>query len=397
MMVALEDGLIHPDDSVDTGNGVAIIAGQHLEDHNAKRGGYGTITAAKSIRYSSNIGVAKLILRAYGDDPGKYVDGIYRIGLNKDLHLEIPGYGVARIRHPKDTKQYWSRSTLPWMSFGYETQIPPIYTLTFFNAIANDGKMVKPIFVKEIRDDGKIIEKKKPEVINGKICSPTTLAAIRQMLDDVVNASDGTGKPAHSDEIRISGKTGTAQISKGTSGYSSGGKSHQVSFCGYFPSEKPKYSCIVVIRNPRNGPPSGGQMCGSVFKEVAEEIYARDKIFRKIALPADTIHPLVPKVKNGLWKQSQYALKQLDISYIDSLSGNWSTSSLHDNTLVMKDRIVREDLVPNVIGMGAKDAVFAMESAGLRVQLSGRGAVSAQSIGAGAKSIKGQTVSLVLK
>ncbi|MDR0864110.1 MAG: penicillin-binding protein, partial [Candidatus Symbiothrix sp.] len=162
MMVALEDGLIHPEDSVDTGNGVVQIAGQTLKDHNANRGGYGMITAAKSIRYSSNIGVARLIMRAYGNHPEKYVDGIYRIGLNKDMQLEIPGYGVPRIRHPKDsTAQYWSRSTLPWMSFGYETQIPPIYTLSFFNAIANNGKLVRPMFVKEIRENGRVIEKKK--------------------------------------------------------------------------------------------------------------------------------------------------------------------------------------------------------------------------------------------
>lgn len=363
MMVALEDGLVHPEDSVETGNGVVHIAGHELRDHNANRGGYGTITAAKSIRYSSNIGVAKLILRAYGDNPGKYVDGIRKIGFHKDMKLEIPGYGIPRIRHPKDsTAHYWSRSTLPWMSFGYETQIPPVYTLSFFNAIANDGKLVKPVFVREIRENGHTIEKRKPQVINDKICSSSTLKAIRQMLDDVVNCPDGTGKPARSDKVRISGKTGTAQLSQGTAGYKAGGLSHQVSFCGFFPSDKPEYSIIVVIRKPRNGAPSGGLMCGAVFKTIAEEIYSKNIISNAKAFPVDTIHPVEPVLKRNL-----------------------------------DDIIVESGQVPNVKGMGAKDAVFAMESAGLRVNLAGRGSVVSQSIAPGTNVIKGQTVGLQLK
>lgn len=363
MMVALEDEVVHPEDSIETGNGVALIAGHELRDHNANRGGYGTITAAQSIRYSSNIGVAKLIQRAYGNNPGKYVDGIYKIGFHKDMELEIPGYGVPRIRHPKDsTAQYWSKSTLPWMSFGYETQIPPIYTLSFFNAIANNGKLVKPLFVREIRENGHTVEKKKPQVINNRICSQETLGKIRQMLDDVVNASDGTGKPAHSDKIRIAGKTGTAQLSQGAAGYRAGGLSHQVSFCGYFPAENPQYAMIVVIRKPRNGIASGGQMCGTVFKIIAEEVYSRNSITEVKAFPIDTLRPLEPLLKKRLDKQ-----------------------------------VLEAGRVPDVKGMGAKDAVYAMENAGLRVNLAGRGSVATQSIPPGANIVKGQTVALQLK
>jgi cell division protein FtsI (penicillin-binding protein 3) len=362
MLVALEDGLVHPDDPVDTGNGVAMIAGHELSDHNANRGGYGAITAAKSIRYSSNIGVAKLIMQAYGSSPEKYVDGVRRIGFHQDMRLEIPGYGIPRIRHPKDTAQYWSRSTLPWMSFGYETQIPPIYILSFFNAIANDGKLIKPIFVREIRKNGRTIERKKTEVINSKICSASTLALIRQMLDDVVNCSDGTGKPACSDKVRIAGKTGTAQLSQGAAGYKSGGLSHQVSFCGYFPSDKPRYSMIVVIRKPRHGPPSGGIMCGTVFKTIAEEIYSRNIITNTKAFPIDTIHPMEAIVK-----------KKLD------------------------DLKTETGLVPDVRGMGAKDALYAMENVGLRINLVGQGTVIAQSIPPGSEVEKGRTVVIQLR
>lgn len=400
MMVALEDGLVHPEDSVDTGNGVVQIAGQTLRDHNAHKGGYGKITAAKSIRYSSNIGVAKLIMKAYGDHPEKYVESIYKIGFNQDMELEIPGYGVPRIRHPKDEKAtYWSRSTLPWMSFGYETQIPPIYTLTFFNAIANNGKLVKPMFVKEIRDDGKIVEKKKTQVINEQICSKTTLTAIRQMLDDVVNTPDGTGKPAHSDKVRIAGKTGTAQLSQGAAGYKAGGLSHQVSFCGYFPSDAPKYSIIVVIRKPRIGIPSGGLMCGSVFKNIAEEVYARKMIYKNESFPVDTIHPLIPIVKNGLAESSLIALNNLKIAYSNTQKeSEWITSDLfNENKLLLKDREVNKQSIPNVRGMGAKDAVYALESLGLKVNISGKGTVYSQSISSGTKIVKGQTIVLQLK
>ncbi|MDR1527210.1 MAG: transpeptidase family protein [Dysgonamonadaceae bacterium] len=362
MLVALEDGLVHPDDPVDTGNGVEQIAGHELRDHNAHHGGYGMITASKSIRYSSNIGVAKLIMQAYNSHPEKYVDGVHRIGFHRDMHLEIPGYGIPYIRHPKDTARYWSRSTLPWMSFGYETQIPPIYTLSFFNAIANKGKLIKPIFVREIRENGHSIETKKTEVINSKICSPSTLTFIRQMLDDVVNCSDGTGKPARSDKVRIAGKTGTAQLSQGAAGYKSGGLSHQVSFCGYFPSDDPQYSMIVVIRKPRHGPPSGGMMCGTVFKTIAEEIYSRNIITNTKAFPTDTIHPVEAVVKK-----------------------------------ILDDLKTEAGLVPDVRGMGAKDAVYAMENAGLCVNLVGRGAVIAQSIPPGSKIEKGRTVVIQLK
>ncbi|MDR0681492.1 MAG: transpeptidase family protein [Dysgonamonadaceae bacterium] len=399
MMVAMENGRVHPEDPVDTGNGVAEIAGQILKDHNANRGGYGMITAEKSIRYSSNIGVARLIMKAYGNEPEKYVDGIYKTGFHKEMHLEIPGYGVPQIRHPKDKdSHFWSKTTLPWMSFGYETKIPPIYTLAFFNAIANNGKLIKPIFVREIQENGRIIEKKKTQVINEQICSPSTLAAIRQMLDDVVNCPDGTGKPARSDKVRISGKTGTAQLSHGAAGYKAAGLSHQVSFCGYFPSEKPKYSCIVVIRKPRNGAPSGGLMCGTVFKEIAEEVYAQNSIHKETIFPVDTIHPTMPVLKNGKSECTLQVLKNLNIDHPENKKkSEWLTANLEDNKLILNDRKINAGQVPNVKGMGAKDAIFALESAGLRVNLCGKGSVVTQSVSPGTTVIKGQTVALQLK
>ncbi len=398
MMVALEDGVIRPDDSISVGNGLYNYKGSVVRDHNADKGGYGIITASKSIRYSSNVGVAKIILKGYEKNPEKFVEGIYKIGINQDLHLEIPGAGRAKIRTPKDQSNYWSKTTLPWMSFGYETQVPPIYMLTFFNAIANNGKMVKPLFVREIQDHGKTIDKKKIEVVNPQICSPNTLTAIRAMLDDVVNQPDGTGKPAKSDVVRIAGKTGTAQIAQGAAGYKGAGLSHQVSFCGYFPADNPKYSCIVVMRKPRNGGASGGYMCGTVFKRIAEEVYAHSMPQPVNAYPIDSLQPVIPTTKNGNLKQTRYALDKLDIEYHDdSITAPWAISSIQKDKIVLNNRKIIDNLVPNVVGMGAKDAVFLLESAGLRVAVSGRGTIYSQSITPGSRVVKGQTIAITLR
>lgn len=397
MMVALEDGVIHPSDSVETGNGIFMYAGNPLRDHNWHRGGYGRISAEQAIWFSSNIGVAKIILKGYEGNPTKYVEGLYKIGWNIPLDLEIPGAGKAKIRKPDDKERYWSKTTLPWMSFGYETQIPPIYTLTFFNAIANNGTMMKPYFVKEIRQDGKVEERRKPEVLRDKICSTRTLEQIQEMLLGVVEGKGGTGGTVRSKHIRIAGKTGTAQISQGAAGYRGGGVSHQVSFCGYFPADKPKYSCIVVIRKPRIGYPSGGTMSGGVFKRVAEEVNARLSRMKTSEILPDTVRSVIPAVKSGMEKPTTYLLSKLDVSYDQESKGDWVVSEVKDTKVEVKDRSIIDNLVPNVVGMGAKDAVYLLEKSGLRVNLAGRGAVRSQSILPGAKIVRGQTIGLTLQ
>ena len=255
MMVAIEDGVVTPNTPVDVGNGSFMYSNRRMVDHNANRGGYGLINAEKAIWYSSNIGMAKIILKGYENNPKKFVDGLSRIGMDANLSIEIPGAGKPKLRWPGDKS--WSRTSLPWMSFGYEVQIPPIQMLTFFNAIANNGKMVRPMFVKDVLKNGKSVKHFDTEVVIPAICSASTLKIIQDMLYNVVNYTDpspakrdGTGKPARSDVITIAGKTGTAQISSGGA-YGTAG--HNVSFCGYFPYEDPQYTCIVVITHPRNG------------------------------------------------------------------------------------------------------------------------------------------------
>ena len=395
MMVALEDGVCQPSDTIDVGKGVYMYKGARMTDHNMNKGGYGRISAEQAIWYSSNIGVAKIILKGYEKNPTKYVEGLYKLGLTIPLNLEIPGAGRAKIRMPNDTTLYWSKTTLPWMSFGYETQIPPIYTLTFFNAIANGGKMVRPMFTKEIMHNGKTVQSFSTEVLKSSICSDKTLDIIKEMLLGVVE--QGTGKAVHSDIIRIAGKTGTAQIATGGVYRTSG---HQVAFCGYFPADEPKYSCIVVIRRPRIGYPSGGTMSGGVVKAIAEKVYASHMSFDVRDMERDSLAVLLPAAKNGNLEALENVLGKLDVeANTDSLETKWVVTKREegDEELHLRDLTIREGLVPSVIGMGAKDAVYLLESAGLRVALDGMGRVSAQSIGAGARISKGQTIRLTLK
>lgn len=392
MMVALDAGIVEPEDSVDTGKGVYMYSRARMTDHNWNKGGYGRISAEEAIWYSSNIGVAKIILKGFEKNPEEYVNRIRKIGWTADLELEIPGAGRARIRGPKD--QGWSKTSLPWMSFGYETQIPPIYTLAFYNAIANDGKMIRPIFVKEICRNGESVETKQTSTVNSSICSSRTLKIIRNMLRGVV--TQGTGKAVNSPYVEIAGKTGTAQLSTGRGGYAGGG--HQVSFCGYFPADEPRYSCIVVIRNPRIGYPSGGTMSGGVFRTIAEQIYARSLVFPVTEELADTLHSPIPRVLNGLYDQTRYVLNRLDIDYDDRQdTARWIKTDIDEQGIVVKDLEMVENLVPRVTGMGAKDAIYLLEKRGLKVQLYGSGRIVQQSISPGSRISKGQTIVLTLK
>lgn len=397
IMVALEDGYITPDQEVDTKNGVYMMHGRPMKDHNWHRGGYGVIDVTKVLMVSSNIGVSRVIDENYQNQPEKYVEGLYKLGLATPLNLDIPGAAKKpNIRKP--TKENWYKTALPWMSIGYETQVPPINTLAFYNAIANNGVMVKPKFVKSIVKDGRVIEEIPTEVLNPAIASPKTIEQIQIILEKVV--SQGLGKPAGSKQFKVSGKTGTAQVSKGSGGYKTGTMQYLVSFCGYFPSEAPKYSCIVAIQ--KSGlPASGGLMAGSVFSEIAERVYAK-YLAQDLKEAKDSTSILTPDVKNGNMVTAQYILDEIDIETTglndyDSEKPLWGNITHHPNqSIELNPKEIKEKRVPSVIGMGAKDAVYLLESQGLRVHLSGMGKVKSQSIPAGNTLVKGKTIQLRL-
>lgn len=400
IMVALEDGKITPDTEVDTGNGIMPMYGRQMKDHNWHRGGYGKIDVTRILEVSSNIGVSYLIDKYYKDDPQKFVDGLKRMSIDQPLHLQISGEGKPNIRGPKE--RYFAKTTLPWMSIGYETQVPPMNILTFYNAIANNGVMVKPKFVKAAVKNGEVVEEYPTEIINPKICSDHTLSQIRTILQKVV--SEGLAKPAGSKQFPVAGKTGTAQISQGAAGYKSGRVNYLVSFCGYFPADNPKYSCIVSIQKP-GLPASGGLMAGSVFGKIAERVYAKDLRY-ELKNAIDSTTNVIPAVKAGEMKEALYVLNQLSVPV--QREGEWNGSTVWGHpsespTAVLlnagnTDQQKKEDnRVPNVIGMGAKDAVFLLEEKGLRVRLSGVGKVRRQSLPHGSHFTKGQTVLLTLR
>jgi cell division protein FtsI (penicillin-binding protein 3) len=395
LMVALEDGVISTSDGVDTGNGIMTMYGRTMRDHNWRRGGYQYLTVPQILMVSSNIGVAYLIDKHYGKNPDKFVEGLHRMSLNEPLNLQIPGEGKPNIRRPKDG--HWSKTALPWMSIGYEIQVPPINTLVFYNAIANNGKMVRPKFVKAITRNDEVVEEFPTEVINPSICSEHTLHQIQDILEQVV--SKGLAKPAGSSQFPIAGKTGTAQISQGAAGYKGGTINYLVSFCGYFPADDPKYSCIVAIQKP-GLPASGGLMAGSVFGKIAERVYAKNLVL-DIRNAIDSVNIIIPSVKAGELAEAKHVLDDLKITAQTDFKSKkdqeiWGSTHSLPTAVTLHAKEVHKKKVPSVIGMGAKDALYLLESKGLKVHLSGVGTVYKQSIPQGSEIKPGQTISIEL-
>jgi cell division protein FtsI (penicillin-binding protein 3) len=369
-----------------------------MTDHNAKKGGFHKITLAQAIYGSSNIGVSRIIVKAYGRNPEQFVNKLYAMKLNEKMNLEIPGTASPLIKHPNDKTHEWSNTTLPWMSVGYESQIPPIYTLAFYNSIANDGKLIRPFFVKSISKNGQIIKEFKAEVINPAICKPTTLADVRSTLLGVLEDKLGTAQNVRSKYVRIAGKSGTAQISQGKGGYKTGTTKHQVAFCGYFPYEKPLYTCVVVMREPGKGYPSGGHMSGSVFKNIAERVMALNSNRKPSHIDTDSIaeKDLSPITKVGYYKAIQLVMNELNVP-LASASTDWVKTITNQKQTLVEPITVSNKVVPDLLGMGAKDAVFILENMGLNVQVQGRGKVISQNMKPGTLAKKGNSVMINLQ
>ena len=378
--------------------------GREMKDHNWTRGGYGTLTLPWTLKYSSNIGVSRIIDLHYHKNPEKFVQGIYDLGLTTDFHIPIVGYSPAKIRMPHKNHhgQYdnWSATALPWMSIGYETQIPPISTLAFYNAIANGGKMMRPRFVKQIVKNGQVLYDNPPQVVKEHIAKESTIKDITRILTEVV--SEGLGKRAGSDKFLVAGKTGTAQMSKGAAGYKAGAVNYLLSFAGFFPADKPRYSCIVCIQ--KSGlPASGGGMSGVVFHHIAEGIMAQS-LKLNVSDARDKSSILIPSAKIGNLLATDYVLNALGFNVTNGWNGAypfgspiWGTTTENGKSLTFhKEAINKAHIVPNVRGMGARDAVYLMEKKGIKVRINGRGRVIEQSLAPGDKVKKGMECSLRL-
>ena len=397
MMVALDDGVIHPNDTIDVGNGLWSYKGRTVRDHNAHHGGYGRLSAAQTIVKSSNVGVAKIITKAYENRPDEYVQKLRELGFGYDLELEIEGYARARIRKRADDPNRWFNTTLAWMSYGYETQVPPIYTLAFFNAIANGGRYMRPYFVTEIRRRDEILKTFEPRVIKEQICKPETLQAIQEMLRRVV--TEGTGKKARSPFVSISGKSGTAQLSSGRGGYvdSTGHVRHQVSFCAYFPSEAPKYSCIAVIRKPSSQfSAGGGVMAAPIIRRIAESLLALED-----PIPLDSLHvssspkAYTKQIASGRASSVLSVMSQLGLP-APRMPKDAGLYVQVDTVLHATSRTQPAGRIPSVVGMSAMDAAYLLRRMGYQPRLKGAGNVLGQSISAGTVASPGTEVVLEL-
>lgn len=382
ILVALDDGVVDTSYVIHTGGGVLQMYGSYMKDHNWTHGGYGDINVARSLEVSSNIGVSHVIDKYYHNQPEKFIEGLCRAGMNEDLQLPLVGYRPPIIDMPRYDKRHkwlnWDHTKLAWMSIGYNTMIAPINTLTFYNAIANNGKMVKPRFVKQAIKDGQVVKDFPVEVLRERITKhPETIAKMQTVLTHVV--SQGLGKKAGSKAFKVAGKTGTAQVSQGKGGYHNGTKGYWLSFAGFFPADNPRYSCIVCIKK-WGLPASGGGMSGVVFHNIAEGVMAKD-LKLSITDAHDQTSQAHPDVKRGNKKVSQTVLSGLGLKSNGALANDVNTS---------------KQVMPDVKGMGARDAVFVLEKRGIKVQLAGRGKVSEQSIEAGTPIKKGVHCKLTL-
>ncbi|MDX9908240.1 MAG: penicillin-binding protein [Mariniphaga sp.] len=392
LMAAMEDGLTDTSTVYDTGNGVWKYRNRTIYDSDYRYGGHGELTVKQIFEKSSNVGVAKIITKAYEKNPEKFVDRIYGFGLNKPLELELKGEGKPYFKYPGDSD--WWGTTLAWMSYGYESKMTPLQILTFYNAVANNGCMVKPRLVREIRENGVLIRQFKTEVLNPMITTRETIGKAQKMLEGVCEL--GTGRSLQNPWFNIAGKTGTAQISSGTGGYVKG--MYLASFAGYFPADNPRYSLIVTINNPRGGVFYGGSVAGPVFKEIAERVFAASNLFEDPVDEAETPEtPELPEIKKGTTENILRVAHELKIGNIGGKAGSGMASIKNsDGKLLLNTVDIPSGKVPDVRGMGASDAVFILENAGLQVKIKGTGKVKEQSIPPGSNYSRGSYVYLTL-
>ena len=392
MMVALDDGKISMTDSVFCENGVYTgFGGSRMTDSHK----YGWLDVTHIIMNSSNIGTSKLIHAAYKDNPQAFVDGVYRTGINTHFDLQLKGVAAPVIRR----EGYWDATRLPWMSIGYNTQLPVINTLAFYNGIANGGCMVAPRLVTEVTREGEVVKEFPVEVVRRHMCKDETLKKIQYMLEQVV--VDGTGKNAGSKYFVVAGKTGTAQLSQGSGGYRSGPMRYMVSFCGYFPADNPQYSCIVSVRTD-GGAAGGATWAAPAFHEISEKVMASRNL-REIKEAYDSIHQFIPKVVSGNLAKSATVLKELgkknlmSREYRNVADSVWGAVSSDSGVYVMKPMLFQEGLVPDVHGMGASDALYLLESMGMSVSITGVGRVKSQTPPRNTRFRKGDKIQLTLQ
>jgi len=351
----------------------------------------GVISAKRAFEESSNVGAVKLAYPFYVNNPREFTDALYRYHLNEKNQLQIPGEGQPLIKNPS-SKSWNKLQSVAQMAYGYESKLSPLQMLTFYNSVANNGKEIAPIFVKEIRSMGNTVERFQARVINEKVCSDEALAKVKGLLEGVV--LEGTGKTVIKNKLySVAGKTGTAQIANGSLGY--GAKdAHQASFCGYFPADHPKYSMIVVISNPRVGSHLAAWVAGPVFRKIADRVYASDLELNHPAPSHFVGNTTMPKVKQGNITAVKKVYSKLGIK---PLYASANTGIDTSEGIPYDEEKYKAGTVPAVTGMSLSDALYALGNAGYKVGVKGSGVVTTQSITAGNAASKGTKIFIELQ
>jgi cell division protein FtsI (penicillin-binding protein 3) len=385
-LALLEDKYVDTNTMVATGT--YPIPGHTITD---SHGSIGVVTVKKAFEESSNAAVAYLVNKNYKNDPSKFTDHLYDWHLNEKMKLQIPGEAQPVVKNPKNTS--WNKNmTLPQMAYGYEMQLTPLKMLSFYNAIANNGKYVAPIFVREIRRLGSPVEQFKARVINEKICSDVTLKKMQEMMEGVI--TEGTGKNIiYNPLYRIAGKSGTAQVADANKGYKAK-RQYQASFAGYFPADKPKYSLIVVINDPKNGY-YGALVAGPVFREIADKVYSSDLEMQQNVPVRYVGNTQLPQVKTGNLKAVQQVYSKLGVKPLYASNSPRAVDT--SNGIPSQEIKYKRGTVPSVTGMGLSDALYVMGNAGYKTTVRGSGVVARQSVTGGSMIPKGSRITLELE
>lgn len=391
----MEDKYVTMNSMVDCEGGAKNFYGLRIKDSHM---GAGNITVKQAFYTSSNVAFAKLADQYYHAQPSKFIAHLHKLRLDTLTGVDIVA-ASAKTTIKKPTNRSWANTTIPYMAHGYEELVTPLHMLMIYNAVANNGKMMRPYLVNAVRDYGIDIQTIQPQVLVEKICSDETLSQLRECLRAVVDSVHGTAhKVVFDSSYSISGKTGTAVTALDNRGYNKGNKIYQASFIGYFPSEKPKYTIAVVIQNSNQSKlVYGADVSGRVFKEISDRIYAKYINMKKFA-PAATADSSLYTYKG--WKKELGAIaRALNLPFTDnSGSNNWVAMNIKNNNTSLQPAAEQENksTVPDVTGLGLKDAVYRLEQSGLKVTFTGRGKVYNQSLAAATPFKKGQTIALIL-
>jgi cell division protein FtsI (penicillin-binding protein 3) len=397
MLALLDDNKAEMTDRYDTENGQKrYFANAVMYDSEA--GGHGIVNLQQAFELSSNVAISKAVYEAYKNNPEQFFKHLDRLKLNKPIGLQLMGEGKPRIKHPDDKD--WYGTTLPWSSIGYEVKVTPLQVAVLYNAIANNGKMIKPVFVKEIQKTGHTIRSFKTEVMVEQVCKPSTLQNLRTMMEGVVQ--HGTASNLRNPNYTVAGKTGTALVADGVSKYSD--KVYRSSFCGYFPANNPQYTCMVMVNGPSKGIYYGSAVAGPVFKEIADKVYANSThLHPELRFTFNTDSAIsIPKAYTGYKEEIKMVYDRLGISShsqndtTEESGSEWVTAAVDSKRVKLVSKNVQRNLVPDVKGMGLKDALYLLENAGLRVSIEGMGKVKQQSLQPGMRIVKGSSIILKL-